>query len=243
MDPPTRIRRTIRACLQCRTRKQRCDGPYTVPCQRCKSAGRECSFETEAVPESPRFHPYSGDRNFSPHAMMELQREYVQIPQLSTFPPDDRAPVSQAYRHQAATRNHRNQVGHRTGKGPKIRGRRAHLRNAVRRRKVSSLLTLCQSPTLLNHLGSLHHPVLDLGGMKTPLLPPFKKHLVANPLHARLSIRLLWPHLWQPCVISPPTQKAQQPAINLRWIIPAPRNRAQSYPPLLYLLSTPSNEA
>lgn len=77
MEPPTRIRRTIRACLQCRTRKQRCDGPYTVPCQRCKSAGRECSFEAEAVPESPRFHPYSGDRNFSPHALAEVQREYV----------------------------------------------------------------------------------------------------------------------------------------------------------------------
>lgn len=82
MEPPTRIRRTIRACLQCRTRKQRCDGPYTVPCQRCKSAGRECSFETEAVPESPRFHPYSGDRNFSPHALLDVQREYVQTLQL-----------------------------------------------------------------------------------------------------------------------------------------------------------------
>jgi len=85
MDPPARIRRTIRACLQCRTRKQRCDGPYTVPCQRCKSAGRECSFETEAVPESPRFHPYSGDRNFSPHALLQVQREYAKIPQSSAF--------------------------------------------------------------------------------------------------------------------------------------------------------------
>ena len=86
MDPPTRIRRTIRACLQCRTRKQRCDGPYTIPCQRCKSAGRECSFETEAVPESPRFHPYSGDRNFSPHVLLELQREYVRIQKSFSFP-------------------------------------------------------------------------------------------------------------------------------------------------------------
>ena len=84
MEPPSRIRRTIRACLQCRTRKQRCDGPYTVPCQRCKSAGRECSFETEAVPESPRFHPYSGDRNFSPHALLEVQREYVNTLRISS---------------------------------------------------------------------------------------------------------------------------------------------------------------
>lgn len=108
MDPPTRIRRTIRACLQCRTRKQRCDGPYTVPCQRCKSAGRECSFETEAVPESPRFHPYSGDRNFSPHALLEVQREYVQIPRLFPFLSlTIEISASQAHRNEAAPRNRR----------------------------------------------------------------------------------------------------------------------------------------
>lgn len=158
MDPPTRIRRTIRACLQCRTRKQRCDGPYTVPCQRCKSAGRECSFETEAVPESPRFHPYSGDRSFGPHALLEVQREYVQIPKnIPTFPLNDRTLLSQAHRHQTATRNRRNKVRHRANQDPKIRRRRAHLGNTVRRRKVSSPLTLHQPPTLHNH---------------SPLIPP-----------------------------------------------------------------------
>lgn len=75
MEAPSRIRRTIRACIQCRTRKQRCDGPFTVPCQRCKTAGRECSFETENIPEasSPRFQPY--DRNQSPNVVAQLQRE------------------------------------------------------------------------------------------------------------------------------------------------------------------------
>ncbi|TRM58799.1 hypothetical protein BD626DRAFT_510600 [Schizophyllum amplum] len=54
-----KIRRTSRACLQCRSRKQRChvdpDNPV-APCQRCKAASKACSFESE-TPRG-RYHPY-----------------------------------------------------------------------------------------------------------------------------------------------------------------------------------------
>ena len=49
---PSKTRRVARACLQCRSRKQRCmtllvqAGPKT-PCRRCQHQGFTCSFETE----------------------------------------------------------------------------------------------------------------------------------------------------------------------------------------------------
>lgn len=45
---PAKAPRTSRACLQCRNRKQRCDGPSAgdplLPCQRCCQLGFTCSF-------------------------------------------------------------------------------------------------------------------------------------------------------------------------------------------------------
>ncbi|KAL1901811.1 hypothetical protein Sste5346_001514 [Sporothrix stenoceras] len=57
-DRPTKKPRTARACLQCRSRKQRClpraaDNSISftfdlnTPCQRCTSNGTTCSFETD----------------------------------------------------------------------------------------------------------------------------------------------------------------------------------------------------
>ncbi|KAL1718068.1 hypothetical protein EV715DRAFT_253034 [Schizophyllum commune] len=70
-----KIRRTSRACLQCRSRKQRChvdpDNPV-APCQRCKAAGKACSFETEAP--RGRFHPYEGGES-SFRAVEQLRNE------------------------------------------------------------------------------------------------------------------------------------------------------------------------
>ncbi|PYI03542.1 hypothetical protein BO78DRAFT_193882 [Aspergillus sclerotiicarbonarius CBS 121057] len=51
-DTPAKARRTARACLQCRARKQRCspepDGPQ-APCRRCRQQAITCSFQTERV--------------------------------------------------------------------------------------------------------------------------------------------------------------------------------------------------
>lgn len=38
------IRRAIKACVQCKSRKQRCSGPSSIPCIRCTAAKRPCSF-------------------------------------------------------------------------------------------------------------------------------------------------------------------------------------------------------
>ncbi|RAK98738.1 Zn(II)2Cys6 transcription factor [Aspergillus ibericus CBS 121593] len=47
---PVKARRTARACLQCRARKQRCspspEGPQ-APCRRCRQQATVCSFQTE----------------------------------------------------------------------------------------------------------------------------------------------------------------------------------------------------
>ncbi|PWY83882.1 hypothetical protein BO94DRAFT_625431 [Aspergillus sclerotioniger CBS 115572] len=50
--PPAKARRTTRACLQCRARKQRCspepDGPQ-APCRRCRQQAITCSFQNQRV--------------------------------------------------------------------------------------------------------------------------------------------------------------------------------------------------
>ncbi|ORY35344.1 hypothetical protein BCR39DRAFT_584987 [Naematelia encephala] len=51
-EPPPKIRRTARACLQCRARKQRClpeteDSSPQAACHRCHRLEITCSFETE----------------------------------------------------------------------------------------------------------------------------------------------------------------------------------------------------
>jgi hypothetical protein len=37
-------RRAVKACVQCKSRKQRCSGPSSIPCARCAAAKRSCSF-------------------------------------------------------------------------------------------------------------------------------------------------------------------------------------------------------
>ncbi|RAO72892.1 uncharacterized protein BHQ10_008904 [Talaromyces amestolkiae] len=52
-EPPTKVRRTNKACIQCRVRKQRCDGlspeAPTASCSRCIHLGVECSFTTSPI--------------------------------------------------------------------------------------------------------------------------------------------------------------------------------------------------
>lgn len=52
-EPPTKLRRTNKACIQCRVRKQRCDGlspeTPTASCSRCIHLGVECSFVTSPI--------------------------------------------------------------------------------------------------------------------------------------------------------------------------------------------------
>lgn len=52
-EPPTKVRRTNKACIQCRVRKQRCVGqsPETpnASCSRCIHLGFECSFTTSPI--------------------------------------------------------------------------------------------------------------------------------------------------------------------------------------------------
>ncbi|KAL1737820.1 hypothetical protein HDZ31DRAFT_70742 [Schizophyllum fasciatum] len=70
-----KIRRTSRACLQCRSRKQRCHvnpDNALAPCQRCRAAGKPCSFESE-VPRG-RYHPYEGVESSS-RAVEQLRSE------------------------------------------------------------------------------------------------------------------------------------------------------------------------
>ncbi|KAK4686971.1 hypothetical protein P7C73_g3149, partial [Tremellales sp. Uapishka_1] len=47
------LRRTARACAQCRVRKQRCDGA-SIPCQRCVRVGKECSFLKDGLPSADK---------------------------------------------------------------------------------------------------------------------------------------------------------------------------------------------
>ncbi|KUJ19134.1 uncharacterized protein LY89DRAFT_683068 [Mollisia scopiformis] len=58
-EPPAKMRRTSRACIQCRMRKQKCDGPVeseqTLPCRRCCQLGATCSFTT-TPPENEGEH-------------------------------------------------------------------------------------------------------------------------------------------------------------------------------------------
>nr|XP_031861608.1 uncharacterized protein CI109_002838 [Kwoniella shandongensis]KAA5528680.1 hypothetical protein CI109_002838 [Kwoniella shandongensis] len=69
--PPSKVRRTTRACLQCRSRKQRClpvvqpdpdaSAAYSTPhaqapCQRCRQLNTTCSFETDQ-PHRPEENP------------------------------------------------------------------------------------------------------------------------------------------------------------------------------------------
>ncbi|KAK8853365.1 hypothetical protein IAR55_004069 [Kwoniella newhampshirensis] len=78
--PPSKIRRVTRACLQCRSRKQRCL-PFPrshhdtqllnqAPCQRCRQLNTTCSFETD--------RPAGLEENPTPSKMatmvVELQR-------------------------------------------------------------------------------------------------------------------------------------------------------------------------
>ncbi|EEA19474.1 conserved hypothetical protein [Talaromyces marneffei ATCC 18224] len=52
-EPPTKLRRTNKACIQCRVRKQRCGGlspeTPTASCSRCIHLGVECSFTTSPI--------------------------------------------------------------------------------------------------------------------------------------------------------------------------------------------------
>ncbi|KAJ7574410.1 hypothetical protein C8J56DRAFT_802909 [Mycena floridula] len=60
-----KTRRSARACQACRSRKQRClyGESLSAPCERCRAAGKPCSFETENTMvngiSSPRHHPYA----------------------------------------------------------------------------------------------------------------------------------------------------------------------------------------
>ncbi len=59
---PHKIRRVVRACLQCRSRKQRClprspTAHANAPCQRCSGNGTTCSFETDQRPVEPELGP------------------------------------------------------------------------------------------------------------------------------------------------------------------------------------------
>ncbi|WRT67574.1 uncharacterized protein IL334_004546 [Kwoniella shivajii] len=53
LSPGSGHRRTSRACLQCRKRKQRCDGA-SVPCERCQRVGKECSFLLDGIIEGEK---------------------------------------------------------------------------------------------------------------------------------------------------------------------------------------------
>lgn len=52
-EPPAKTRRTVKACIQCRLRKQKCDGQSKDdprrPCPRCIHLGAECSFLTTQI--------------------------------------------------------------------------------------------------------------------------------------------------------------------------------------------------
>ncbi|KAM0746830.1 hypothetical protein T439DRAFT_110046 [Meredithblackwellia eburnea MCA 4105] len=46
-EPPVKkLKRARNVCARCRSRKQRCDG-VSIPCLRCREAGKPCSFETD----------------------------------------------------------------------------------------------------------------------------------------------------------------------------------------------------
>ncbi|CAK7235906.1 hypothetical protein SCUCBS95973_009426 [Sporothrix curviconia] len=54
-NQPSKVRRTLRACLQCRLRKQKCAGASrdspSRPCPRCVHLGMSCSFESTPTEE------------------------------------------------------------------------------------------------------------------------------------------------------------------------------------------------
>ncbi|KZV63511.1 hypothetical protein PENSPDRAFT_589762 [Peniophora sp. CONT] len=65
--------RSSRACVQCRTRKQRCLPELPgVPCQRCRSAHKTCSFETDVdyrLAYAPYPSPSPGQAGTDVHAL------------------------------------------------------------------------------------------------------------------------------------------------------------------------------
>ncbi|PQE14239.1 C6 finger domain protein [Rutstroemia sp. NJR-2017a BVV2] len=50
-ERPSKVPRTFRACIQCRSRKQKCEGQSDVksPCRRCCQLGATCSFTTSPL--------------------------------------------------------------------------------------------------------------------------------------------------------------------------------------------------
>ena len=75
--PPAKARRTARACLQCRARKQRCspepDGP-PAPCRRCKQQAITCSFQNARV---VAFEEEPGPSRMA-QLVVELHHQYAQ---------------------------------------------------------------------------------------------------------------------------------------------------------------------
>ncbi|CZR61477.1 uncharacterized protein PAC_11373 [Phialocephala subalpina] len=76
-EPPAKTRRTSRACIQCRMRKQRCDGPAeanpTLPCRRCCQLGATCSFTT-TPPENEGEH---GTLSNTVHKVSKIHKQVM----------------------------------------------------------------------------------------------------------------------------------------------------------------------
>ncbi|EED13760.1 C6 finger domain protein, putative [Talaromyces stipitatus ATCC 10500] len=78
-EPPTKLRRTNKACIQCRVRKQRCDGQSpkspNAACSRCVHLGVECSFTTSPVDAS---HDGATVIVKTSHALERLQKRVAE---------------------------------------------------------------------------------------------------------------------------------------------------------------------
>ncbi|ODO05583.1 hypothetical protein I350_04640 [Cryptococcus amylolentus CBS 6273] len=51
-DTGGRAPRSMMACVRCRRQKMKCDGPSSVPCRGCRTAGQQCIFEPRSRPKS-----------------------------------------------------------------------------------------------------------------------------------------------------------------------------------------------
>lgn len=81
-EPPTKLRRTNKACIQCRVRKQRCDGlspeTPTASCSRCIHLGVECSFTTSPIGASNDYDAQATRVAKTAHALERLQKRVAE---------------------------------------------------------------------------------------------------------------------------------------------------------------------